>query len=188
MRDYEIVSTDSHLEVPPDSWRPFVDPEFQDYAPKVVKLPNGGDAWLMPGKENPVPLGLNFSAGRGFENLKVSGLSYADGLVGAGNGTQRCPRDGRGRHRRRDPVPGGLRAAHARHRRVARRGLRGDRARLQRLALAGIHRGGPRPAARPRHPPGHEHRRRDRRAAPGLHHAGHPRCGAARLAERLGHA
>ncbi len=128
MRDYEIVSTDSHLEVPPDSWRPFVDPEFQDYAPKVVKLPNGGDAWLMPGKENPVPLGLNFSAGRGFENLKVSGISYADGLVGAGDGAAARPRDGRGRHRRRDPVPGGLRAAHARHRRVARRGLRGDRA------------------------------------------------------------
>lgn len=53
MRNYEIVSTDSHLEVPPDSWRPFVDPEFREYAPKVVKLPNGGDAWLMPGKENP---------------------------------------------------------------------------------------------------------------------------------------
>ena len=52
MRDYEIVSTDSHLEVPPDSWRPFVDPEFQALAPKVVKLPNGGDAWLMPGKES----------------------------------------------------------------------------------------------------------------------------------------
>ena len=89
MRNYEIVSTDSHLEVPPDSWRPFVDPEFQQYAPKVVKLPNGGDAWLMPGKESPVPLGLNFSAGRGFENLKVSGISYADGLVGAGDGNQR---------------------------------------------------------------------------------------------------
>ena len=69
MREYEIVSTDSHLEVPPDAWRPFVDPEFQEYTPKVVKLPNGGDAWLMPGKESPVPLGLNFSAGRGFENL-----------------------------------------------------------------------------------------------------------------------
>ena len=89
MRDYEIVSTDSHLEVSPDSWRPFVDREFQDYAPKVVKLPNGGDAWLMPGKANPVPLGLNFSAGRGWENLKTSGLSYADGLVGAGDGKQR---------------------------------------------------------------------------------------------------
>jgi predicted TIM-barrel fold metal-dependent hydrolase len=89
MRAYEIVSTDSHLEVSPDQWRPWVDWEFQDYVPKVVKLPNGGDAWQMPGKSQPVPLGLNFSAGRGWENLKTSGISYADGLVGAGDAKQR---------------------------------------------------------------------------------------------------
>lgn len=89
MRDYEVVSTDSHLEVSPDQWRPFVDKEFQDWAPKVVKLPTGGDAWLMPGKSQPVPLGLNFSAGLGWENLKTTGLSYSDGLVGAGDAKQR---------------------------------------------------------------------------------------------------
>jgi hypothetical protein len=89
MRDYEIVSTDSHLEVSPDQWRSYVDAEFKDYVPKVVQLPTGGDAWLMPGKSNPIPLGLNFSAGRGWENLKTSGLSYADGLVGAGDAKQR---------------------------------------------------------------------------------------------------
>ncbi|MEX1008998.1 MAG: amidohydrolase family protein [Acidimicrobiia bacterium] len=89
MRDYEIVSTDSHLEVSPDQWRPYVDPEFREYVPKVVELPGGGDAWLMPGKSQPVPLGLNFSAGRGWENLKVSGLSYSEELVGAGDAKQR---------------------------------------------------------------------------------------------------
>ena len=70
MRDYEIVSTDSHLEVSPDSGEPYVDAEFREYVPKVVQLPGGGDAWLMPGKSQPVPLGLNFSAGRGWENLE----------------------------------------------------------------------------------------------------------------------
>jgi predicted TIM-barrel fold metal-dependent hydrolase len=89
MRDYEIVSTDSHLEVSPDQWRPYVDKEFHSCTPQVVRLPGGGDAWLMPGKSAPVPLGLNFSAGRGWENLKTSGLSYAEGLVGAGDGKQR---------------------------------------------------------------------------------------------------
>ena len=52
MRDYEIISTDSHLEVSPDQWRPYVDKEFQDYVPAVVQLPGGGDAWLMPGKSH----------------------------------------------------------------------------------------------------------------------------------------
>jgi predicted TIM-barrel fold metal-dependent hydrolase len=89
MRNYQIISTDSHLEVPPYMWEPFVDAEFQQYVPKVVKLPGGGDGWLMPGKDQPVPLGLNFSAGRGWENLKPSGISYDEGLVGAGDGKQR---------------------------------------------------------------------------------------------------
>src|SRR3954452_1455582 len=89
MLDYQVVSTDSHLEVPPYMWEPFVDKEFREFVPKVVKLPSGGDAWLMPGKSQPVPLGLNFSAGRGFENLRPSGISYEEGLVGAGDGKQR---------------------------------------------------------------------------------------------------
>jgi predicted TIM-barrel fold metal-dependent hydrolase len=89
VRDYRIISTDSHLEVPPYMWEPYVDKEFQQFVPKVVKLPNGGDAWLIPGKDTPVPLGLNFSAGRGWENLKPSGISYDEGLVGAGDGKQR---------------------------------------------------------------------------------------------------
>ena len=41
-------------EVSPDRWRPYVDPAFQEYVPKVVQLPGGGDAWLMPGKSQPV--------------------------------------------------------------------------------------------------------------------------------------
>src|ERR1700694_2778234 len=89
MRNYDVVSTDSPLEVSPDRWRPFVDRDFHEYVPKVVQLPNGGDAWLMPGRSQPVPLGLNFSAGRGWENLKTSGLSYVDGLVGAGDAKER---------------------------------------------------------------------------------------------------
>lgn len=89
MRDDAIISTDSHLEVPPTLWEPHVAPEFRKYVPKVVRLPDGGDAWLMHGRDVPVPLGLNFSAGRGWRNLKTSGLRYDEGLVGAGDGHQR---------------------------------------------------------------------------------------------------
>ncbi|MGE0387957.1 MAG: amidohydrolase family protein [Gammaproteobacteria bacterium] len=89
MRKYEIVSTDSHLEVSPDMWRPYVAKEYHQFTPQVVKLDNGGDAWLMPGKNVPVPLGLNFSAGRGWKNLKYTGISYSEGLVGAGDSAQR---------------------------------------------------------------------------------------------------
>ncbi|TMK67327.1 MAG: hypothetical protein E6G60_01100, partial [Actinobacteria bacterium] len=86
---YEYVSADSHLEVSPDQWRPFVDKELHEYVPKVIKLDNGGDAWQMPGNGGVIPLGLNFSAGRGWENIKPTGISYAEGLRGAGDGSQR---------------------------------------------------------------------------------------------------
>ena len=186
MRNYEIVSTDSHLEVPPYRWEPFVDAEFREYCPKVVQLPGGGDAWLMPGKAQPVPLGLNFSAGRGWENLKTSGLSYADGLVGAGDAKQRLAEmdaDGIDAELLFPAVSGQRTLDVARD---PRRGLRRGRARVQRLALAGLHRRGPRPAPRARHPPGRDHRRRDRRARTRGHDAGHPWRRAAPLAERVG--
>ncbi len=89
MRDLELISTDSHLEVPPWMWEPYVEAQFRKYCPKVVQLPNGGDAWAIHGRETPVPLGLNFSAGRGWENLRTTGVSYDEGLVGAGDGVQR---------------------------------------------------------------------------------------------------
>ena len=70
--EYRTVSVDSHLEVSPDRWRDFVDPEFRSAVPEVVQLDDGGDAWKMPGDGPVVPLGLNFSAGRGWENLYSS--------------------------------------------------------------------------------------------------------------------
>jgi uncharacterized protein len=90
MRDYKYISADTHLEVSPDRWRPYVDSAFHEWMPKVVKLDNGGDAWQMPGpKAIKVPLGLNYSAGRGWKNLKPTGISYSENPVGSGNAAQR---------------------------------------------------------------------------------------------------
>lgn len=92
-RDFRLVSDDSHFEVSPDLWRPYVDAEFREWVPKVVKLPNGGDAWQMPGKgadEPPIPLGLNLASGRSYQELKTSGISYTDQMnVGMGGSEQR---------------------------------------------------------------------------------------------------
>ena len=77
MTTLRYVAVDSHLEVSPDQWRDFVDPQYRDAVPRVVTLDNGGDAWQLPGDGPLVPLGLNFSAGRGWKNLKPTGLSYS---------------------------------------------------------------------------------------------------------------
>jgi predicted TIM-barrel fold metal-dependent hydrolase len=94
MRAYDLVSADSHLEVPPDHWRPYVEREFREYVPTVVRLPDdSGDAWEMPGG-GLVPLGLQFAITRpGVENRYVHskpiGISYTDDLVGSGDGARR---------------------------------------------------------------------------------------------------
>lgn len=90
MRKYSYVDGDQHLEIAPEAWAPFVEARFRDQTPRTVKLPDGGDAWQMPGSNKLVPAGLNLSAGlaRGmhWERLKTSGISYADNPPGTGNG------------------------------------------------------------------------------------------------------
>lgn len=93
MRDYRYISADSHLEVSPDQWRPHVDARFHEWTPRVVKHESGGDAWIMPGKSQPVAVGLNvaagFARGKDWDRLRISGISYADNPAGTGNGEQR---------------------------------------------------------------------------------------------------
>ena len=45
-RAYRCISADSHLEVSPNRWRDRVPAKHRDRAPRVIRLPNGGDAIL----------------------------------------------------------------------------------------------------------------------------------------------
>ena len=46
-RTYRYVSGDSHLEIDSKVYLDRVPAEHRDRAPKVVRLPDGGDAWLV---------------------------------------------------------------------------------------------------------------------------------------------
>ncbi len=87
-RDFQIISGDTHLEVSPDRWRPWVDPEFQDCVPKIIKLDHGGDAWVLPNSPAPIPLGANFAAG--IDRSRWNGpISYDENPPGSGDPRQR---------------------------------------------------------------------------------------------------
>ena len=48
-RDYPLISSDSHLEIPPERWTHRVPAQYRDLAPRRVTLPHGGDALIIDG-------------------------------------------------------------------------------------------------------------------------------------------
>jgi predicted TIM-barrel fold metal-dependent hydrolase len=83
-RKYQVISADGHLETPPDGWLRHVPSAYRDIAPRLVRLPEGGEAWIVEG----LPLihnGQNLAAGR---TVRVKGASYwnPDGSPGPGTG------------------------------------------------------------------------------------------------------
>jgi hypothetical protein len=44
---YPIFSADSHLEISPQRWTGRVPEKFRDRAPRLIKLPNGGDGIVV---------------------------------------------------------------------------------------------------------------------------------------------
>lgn len=87
-----IISADGHVIEPPDLWVRFLPKKFQDRAPKLVKDPEGGDAWeLVPGTA-PMALGLVTNEGpwgRRYEDLRWYGSTYESIRAGAYDGKAR---------------------------------------------------------------------------------------------------
>ena len=93
-RRYQAISADGHLETPPDGWLRHLPVGFRDLAPRLVRLPEGGEAWIVEG----LPMihnGQNLAAGG---TVRVKGASYwnADGSARPGTGDARqrlCEQD-----------------------------------------------------------------------------------------------
>jgi predicted TIM-barrel fold metal-dependent hydrolase len=85
--DTIYISGDSHLEIDSKYWLDRVPADHRDRVPRVIKLPDGGDAWIAensPLTENPFDL----YGGKGRENWWPFGQNY-DGTAGTGTADQR---------------------------------------------------------------------------------------------------
>jgi len=87
-RRYRVISADGHVETPP-FWTKYVPDRWQDRAPRLISLPDGGEGWLIEGQ----PLlrnGQNIT-GRGPIRFDVGSYFKADGSPndGAGPAQQR---------------------------------------------------------------------------------------------------
>ncbi|MBU6282911.1 amidohydrolase family protein [bacterium] len=90
MSQYTLISADSHVVESPDLWTKWLQPEFLDRAPKLVKDASGGDAWQYRPGTPPVPLGLVTTyPGRTYEAFKWEGARYDTVNAGAWNGAVR---------------------------------------------------------------------------------------------------
>ncbi len=87
MPNYNIISSDSHLEVRPESWHHRVPEEYRSRAPRIIRQSDGGDAFLIEGvgpTENPQDL----FAGKTPQQWKPFQLRY-DETAGTGSAEQR---------------------------------------------------------------------------------------------------
>ena len=62
MRNYRLISADSHVSEPPGVWVDRMPQRFKDRAPHMVSLEKG-DAWIFEGYPEPINFGLNQCGG-----------------------------------------------------------------------------------------------------------------------------
>ena len=86
-RSYTYISADSHLEVDSKRWVDRVPLKFRDRAPRLVRTPNGGDAWAVENRPL-IPNPGDLYGGKGREVWKPFGQRYED-TPGTGSPEQR---------------------------------------------------------------------------------------------------
>ena len=77
-RDYRLMSSDGHLEVPPEHWVHRVPEKYRDRAPKTIELPGGGDALVIEGMPPREANFLDLRAGRASGQWQPFGLRVED--------------------------------------------------------------------------------------------------------------
>ncbi len=81
-RAYQLISADSHILEPPHLWRQYMPRKFHDKAPTVVPDGEGGEAWQFAPDAPPAPIGIYASAGRKHEDVRWTGVTFAEANQG----------------------------------------------------------------------------------------------------------
>jgi predicted TIM-barrel fold metal-dependent hydrolase len=72
-----VISADSHITEPPDTYLSRIDPKYRDDAPRIIQ-DDRGDVFHIPGMKVPVPMGLIAGAGKQAEELTTFGVRFED--------------------------------------------------------------------------------------------------------------
>ncbi len=75
---YPIISADSHITEPPDTYTAHIDPSWRDRAPTMRHVEGVGDVFAIEGMSRPIPMGLVAAAGKPPEEIRVSGVRFEE--------------------------------------------------------------------------------------------------------------
>ena len=84
---FKIISSDDHIQEPPDTWTSRLPQKLRDRAPKLISTPEG-DAWFVEDKRARL-IGLQFAAGKKFEDYKPTARAFDEIRPGAYDPVQR---------------------------------------------------------------------------------------------------
>jgi len=75
--DFPVISADSHITEPPDTYVDRIDPKWRDQAPHLEFMGEDvGDLFVIPGMKTPVPMGLVAAAGKPAEEIRITGVRF----------------------------------------------------------------------------------------------------------------
>lgn len=72
----KAISADSHITEPPNCYVGYIDPNYRDVAPRVVRGDNGGDFFVVDGMSKPLPVSIIASAGLAPEDITYDKSRY----------------------------------------------------------------------------------------------------------------
>ena len=76
--DYPVISADSHITEPPNTYVDYIEAKWKDKAPLMKYVDKLGDAFFVEGLPTPVPMGLVAAAGKPPEELRANGIPFEE--------------------------------------------------------------------------------------------------------------
>src|SRR3954447_14306369 len=73
-----VLSADSHITEPADTYVDRIDPAYRDDAPRMVFDENLGDVFIVPGFRRPLLMGLVAAAGKSADQIAEAGTRFED--------------------------------------------------------------------------------------------------------------
>ncbi len=75
---YPIISADSHITEPPNTYIDYIESKWKDRAPQMKYVDEVGDAFFIDGMKRPIPMGLVAAAGKPAEEIRITGVRFED--------------------------------------------------------------------------------------------------------------